>query len=149
MTVFGEHSISCSVSVYPHIWATCWDECHLRPPCTQHFIWKFVWGFEKKRDEENWVIFLLLSCLIRKYLIKQQNNHHEINNQKHSCHTRANHYSEAAVADSACTVTDPERNWNVMAVVEQRFDPLPRLQRHWACSLGLPQGLTPALAYFW
>lgn len=52
------------------------------------------------------VFFLLLSCLIRKYLIKQQNNHHEINNQKH----RANHYSKAAVADSVCAVTDPERN---------------------------------------
>lgn len=89
----------------------------LCPPRTQHFNWKSVGGFlfaEQKNSLDTTTgikkIELFLSplyCLIRKDLIKQQNNHHEINNQKHSCHTRANHYSEAAVADSASAVNGP------------------------------------------
>lgn len=43
-----------------------------------------------------------------------------------------------------CAVTGPQRGINVVVVVKQCSD----LQCR-ACSVGLPEGQTPALAYFW
>ena len=48
-----------------------------------------------------------------------------------------------------CAVTGPQRGINVVVVVKQCSDLPPSLQQCWACSVGLPEGQTPALAYFW